>query len=1531
MKKIYTLLLICFSQTISTAQNNYSKVTVPLVPVTTPTAAENLGVATNKLLSISYTDGLGRPLQSISMRQGIELKDMVSFTSYDQYGRSLKTYSPYAKSVSNATTGQFVANPIAEQATFYQTAQNVGHTDYPFAETQVENSPLQRPLKQGGIGEDWQITGTRTTQAEYLLNSSTDNILKFALTTVSNTEYSASAMVETVNQYYPENKLVKNATIDVNGLRSETFTDMQGRKVCSRVFARVSTDANGNFYTQDITNGESNAEPTGTITALSTYYIYNDLGQMIYEVPQNAIKAMVNDLSFGDLLGTNQSIFNNLIYAYHYDERGRLIEKHVPGTFGATTTNVGWHYFLYNKRDQLVLSQDPNQAMAATKNYTFTKYDAHGRVILTGKFNSSLSRASIQTTLNSQTIFWENRSTESGNVQGYTNSSYPTTQAEIYTVSYYDDYDFPIGTANLYQPWENNVMSHRTRGMLTGSKVKILGSNPVKYLLSINYYDEFGRTIQSHIEHHKHGWDVYNNEYDFTGKLTKSQRDHTYSGNDPLTIINRYTYDTEGRPNDVYQTTGNDPEMIVSSLSYNALGQVIKKSLHNDAESSDFMQNIDYRYNEKGWLTNINNSPLVDDGGITNSDINDVFGEEILYHTGSILYTDGMLTPDDVGIRMKKRYDGNIAAIKWQTKDPTIDGTTKSQNCYVYRYDDLGRMTGGFYAMDGRGGFQPDIFSNAFHHFDEKVSYDINGNILLINRKNGVNAMDDLKYTYNNGYKLTKVSDFSTATYSSEYPHFIDGTNTDDDYIYDNNGNQIVDKNKGIEITYNYLNLPSKVKKVVASISYYVNFVYDATGKLLSKKLSVFPLSKLPFGMDRDYIDGIEYNGDDGFMYAATAEGVVRKKDQYATNTTDYVYDYYLKDHLGNVRAILTNENATYTVIDGYNSFTATMENSNDPEEEQYFDNLDETRKNKTADYPYNANYPINAKVSKLGTNTGQTVGPATIVAVGQGDQMSVSTEYFFTTPTLPQTNQTASQILAGIIGSITTAGVGTLPTDDLGAVINPFSDQGSTENGLLNTFINSSFDTLDLTLPQGYLVTMFFDNKMNLDPQYSGVQRVETGGSLNALAVMNLKMPGDGYYYTYVTNQSAQSTQFDNLTYVHIEGQLREVNDYYPYGLLCSSATIGNYSNYKFQDKEFNSKEFEGTWGLDWYNHGARMYDPELGRWHVQDPALQFANPYLAMGNNPVSMTDPDGQFIFTAAALIAAPFTAGASLALLPYAIGADIGMWSGGSIANGTANPFKWDYSSGKTWGYMAAGAAVGAASGGLSNTIATSGGAFAQTQAIIAGSMMNSMGTALYTGGQTDVTVGFGAGSFNINTGELGYLGKKGNSAMENIGYGLGAMANAADLLAGLKPNRTELRTENTSTPGDPDFIGHSQLVDANGKPVVDWGPDPNYPIYKNAPFKSVQGTNSYEKGLALPSSKMKWNPVTIDGVNTNRIASWNPSGNYNLAVNSCVSQTSRALNASGAYNIGIHPYMLHAQMYLRSVGVRPLLYSHYLTP
>jgi RHS repeat-associated protein len=365
--------------------------------------------------------------------------------------------------------------------------------------------------------------------------------------------------------------------------------------------------------------------------------------------------------------------------------------------------------------------------------------------------------------------------------------------------------------------------------------------------------------------------------------------------------------------------------------------------------------------------------------------------------------------------------------------------------------------------------------------------------------------------------------------------------------------------------------------------------------------------------------------------------------------------------------------------------------------------------------------------------------------------------------------------------------------------------------------------------------------------------------------------------------------------------------------------------------DRGYTGHEHLQSVGL--INMNGRLYDPKLHRFlqpdnYVQDPTnTQNYNRYGYCWNNPLKYSDPDGEFIWA------------------PIIIGAVFGAYSGGTLANnGELNPTKWDYSSGKTWGYVLGGAIVGGISGGVANNIATSGVAFANTQTIIAGSLINSAGTFMYTGGQTDLSVSFGVGSFNFSTGEFGYLGKNGNSFMENLGYGLGAVANISDALAGTKPGTVELRTENDPNyskmldkNGNPilikDLIGHSQLSDGKGNVLVDWGPAPGTGGVSG--FGDwVEGTNSYENGSLIPITKMQSNPITISGVNTSTInkfsAHLNQGGKYNLALNSCVTQTSRALNMAGVFNIGIHPYILQAQMYFRSVGVRPILYSYHLT-
>ena len=49
----------------------------------------------------------------------------------------------------------------------------------------------------------------------------------------------------------------------------------------------------------------------------------------------------------------------------------------------------------------------------------------------------------------------------------------------------------------------------------------------------------------------------------------------------------------------------------------------------------------------------------------------------------------------------------------------------------------------------------------------------------------------------------------------------------------------------------------------------------------------------------------------------------------------------------------------------------------------------------------------------------------------------------------------------------------------------------------------------------------------------------------------------------------------------------------------------------------------------LDWYDYGARFYDPQIGRFHGIDPHSEnyyHASTYASVENNPISYFDPDG-----------------------------------------------------------------------------------------------------------------------------------------------------------------------------------------------------------------------------------------------------------------------------------------------------------------
>jgi RHS repeat-associated protein len=189
-----------------------------------------------------------------------------------------------------------------------------------------------------------------------------------------------------------------------------------------------------------------------------------------------------------------------------------------------------------------------------------------------------------------------------------------------------------------------------------------------------------------------------------------------------------------------------------------------------------------------------------------------------------------------------------------------------------------------------------------------------------------------------------------------------------------------------------------------------------------------------------------------------------------------------------------------------------------------------------------------------------------------------------------------------------------------------------------LNSFITGN-DPNPSGKPKAYLNWILLDEQLKYVSSYpqSGAIVVGAAGSLNNLSYTGIPVTKSGYLYIWVSNETPNwDVFFDNLRVVHYSGPLLEETHYYPFGLtiaaLSSKALKPYYAEnkYLYNGKELQNKEFSDGSGLEEYDYGARMYDPQIGKWFTIDPLASkypSVSPYIAFNDNPIYFTDPDGR----------------------------------------------------------------------------------------------------------------------------------------------------------------------------------------------------------------------------------------------------------------------------------------------------------------
>ncbi|MCA0427273.1 MAG: RHS repeat-associated core domain-containing protein [Bacteroidetes bacterium] len=978
--------------------------------------------------------------------------------------------------------------------------------------------------------------------------------------------------------YYPAGSLWIQEQTDENGHRSLEAFDQQGLKIFTRRF--------------------------GVTDPIETYSIYTNRGLLASILQPEAVRQLiqtgyqVNSQAPGAANG--KTLYELYSFRYQYDYLNRLIRKTEPGNLLTE--------FVYDKLNRPVMSQD--NALRKEGKWLVQKYDVLGREIMKLIFvtEKGMTRQQLQDIMDMQSEVAEK---SIGTNLFYSLNVFPQSSfSDTLTINYYDSYD---ASRDGLKEWNHLKATFIKQpsieiplGQLTVVKQKSLGQQAGAWTSTVIGYDPELRNNVNYQTNPEGGIHVENTQLDFNGRVIMIQYQHSYRGAIPtLEWTLKKEYDPAGREKFTLITPPGMTEMLMRQLDYNELGQVSKKSIHSYFPGHPFLQTLDYTYHIRGWLKSINNPHNL--------------GKYKLFAM-SLNYNEGFLHSNTGGVfGATKQYNGNISAMQWSSKrDEVLRGFTFSYDEFdrITRADFFGRSKNGLKHENGR-------------YQTEGISYDLNGNILSMhhhgqivsqrtNNPSDYGWIDHLNYTYS-GNQLESVSD-GVALPASGLNDFPDRAKNGKDYEYDENMRLKTDKNQEIQlISYNVLGLVQTIEW--KNGDYLINN-YDAGGTKWRSR----------FYHQGKCLEDLEYYGPAVYRNGMLdiihhEEGRLVAEKQVSNGivtglTGKYLYHYDYRDHLGNTRMTYTpaldpNGNWKCTYEEGdYDSGEGEGDTNFDPNDDEpvFGGKSAPIKTNEMAHegiYSGKMDKPFGTHI-RFDVQMSDTVRAKAYAFVKENKKSDIPGNPGWLLQLLslhPGVKQVGPDGTSG--NSKPIIGINTVPL---------LLEAGKVMQGIPN-----------VERMKGHLVIRTLDSNGNVvGLQSVGVNTEGVWTELENELVINNPLAKEAEIF--VGASEGNLVYFDDIAVERkrMLANILQENHYYPYGLNIKGLEYTDAGPDTNHYALMTGKELVMRNHLEYYDFGARMYDPRIGRWISPDPLAnrrEWLSTYNYCQDNPINRIDPTGE----------------------------------------------------------------------------------------------------------------------------------------------------------------------------------------------------------------------------------------------------------------------------------------------------------------